>query len=130
MLASGIQASGFLHRLLFNPGLFVVGFGQGLVLPTLVRAVIQGVEVRYAGAASGVVNSTLQISASLGVATVGGLFFAVLGGRLSEPAAVAHAFAVTLHCIAALILGAAILALGLGARTTRVAEKKELLAGS
>jgi MFS family permease len=119
MLAGGVNSSGTIHLLLFNPGLFVIGFGQGMVLPTLVRAVIRGVEVNYAGAAAGVVNSTLQVSASLGVATIGGLFFAVISGRMADPATVAHAFTVALLCIAALLFCAVGLAIGLGAQQGR-----------
>jgi hypothetical protein len=44
---------------------------------------------------------------------LGGLFYAVLGGR-SDPPAVAHAFVVTLLSVAACHSGGALLAAGLG----------------
>jgi predicted MFS family arabinose efflux permease len=113
-LALGVHSSGVLHLLTFTPGVFAIGVGQGIVLPTLVRAVIQGAPAHYAGAASGVVNSTLQISASLGAATVGGVFFAILERRAGDPATVALAFTVALLCLATLLLCAAFLAWGLG----------------
>lgn len=71
--------------------LFLIGLGQGLGLPTLVRACIERVDGRWAGLAAGLVNSTLQISAALAVALVGGLFYASLGQR-SDPASITHAF--------------------------------------
>ena len=117
MLAAGVNSAGVLHLLMFTPGVFAVGVGQGVVLPTLVRAVIQGAPADYAGAASGAVNSTLQISCSLGMATVGGVFFAVLAQHSGGLAAVAHAFTVALLCMAVLLLCASFLAWGLGSKT-------------
>ena len=40
---------------------------------------IGGIDQRHAGLASGIVISTFQIGAALGVAIVGGVFFSVLG---------------------------------------------------
>ena len=114
LVAVGVHTTGSLHLLTFTPGVFAIGAGQGIVLPTLVRAVIQGAPAAYAGAASGVVNSTLQISAALGAATVGGVFFAILERRAEDPAMVALAFTVALLCLAALLLCAAFLSWGLG----------------
>jgi predicted MFS family arabinose efflux permease len=114
MVVVGIHSSGVLHLLSFNPGLFAIGIGQGIVLPTLIRAVIQGAPAAYAGAASGVVNSTLQISAALGAATVGSVFFAIFERGAEDPATVALAFTATLLSIAALLVCAAFLAWGLG----------------
>jgi MFS family permease len=113
-LAVGVNSSGVVHLLTFTPGVFAIGVGQGIVLPTLVRAVIQSAPAHYAGAASGVVNSTLQISASLGAATVGSVFFAILERRAGDPATVALAFTVALLCLTALLMCAAFLAWGLG----------------
>ncbi|MFJ6393887.1 MFS transporter [Streptomyces sp. NPDC091972] len=59
--------------------LLVTGAGQGLTLPALARLVIERVRGRWAGMASGLVNSALQIGGSLAVALVGSLFYAVLG---------------------------------------------------
>jgi hypothetical protein len=49
----------------------------------------------------------------VGVAVLGGLFYAALGSR-SDPAAVTHAFSVTLVAIAGCHVGGALLAAGLG----------------
>lgn len=57
--------------------LFLIGAGQGIALPALVRLNVDQVETRWAGLASGLVNATLQISAAVSVAMVGGLFIAI-----------------------------------------------------
>jgi MFS family permease len=119
LVAVGVHTSGMLHLLSFTPGVFAVGAGQGIVLPTLVRAVIQGAPANYAGAASGLVNSTLQISASVAAATVSSVFFAILERRGGDPATVGLAFTVVLACIAALLVCAASLAWGLGSAQDR-----------
>jgi len=57
--------------------LFLIGAGQGIALPALVRQSVDHVDPRHAGLASGVVNATLQIGAAISVAVVGGVYFAV-----------------------------------------------------
>jgi hypothetical protein len=67
--------------------------------------VIGGVAVQHAGLASGVVMSTLQIGAALGVAIIGGIFYTELGAG-QDLASHAHAFVVALGCnVAMLALG-------------------------
>jgi MFS family permease len=94
--------------------LFLIGVGQGIALPALVRSSIDQVETRLAGMASGVVNATLQISAAVSVAMIGGLFFTLApdGAGVDE---VRAGFAV-----ASLTIGAALaLAAGLTWRRGR-----------
>jgi MFS family permease len=79
-------------------GLFSAGLGQGFVLPSLLRLVLHEAGAQHAGLASGVVNSVLQIGATLSIAIIGGIFFSVLGPRPDMPH-YARAFAVTLGCI-------------------------------
>jgi MFS family permease len=55
--------------------LFVIGLGQGIALPALVRLTVEHVDTRWAGLAAGLVSATLQISAAVSVALIGGLFF-------------------------------------------------------
>jgi MFS family permease len=57
--------------------LFLIGAGQGIALPALVRLNVDHVETRWAGLAAGVVNATLQISAAVSVAFFGGIFIAI-----------------------------------------------------
>jgi EmrB/QacA subfamily drug resistance transporter len=97
----------------FSVALALMGLGMGMSIPTMMRVVVERVDQRRAGLVGGLVNSTLQVSAAIGVALLGGLFYAVLGGR-SDPPAVAHAFVVTLLSVAACHSGGALLAAGLG----------------
>jgi MFS family permease len=87
--------------------LFLIGAGQGIALPALVRLNVDHVDSRWAGLASGLVNGTLQISAAVSVAVFGGLFFAIAPNGADAPD-VRLGFAV-----ASLAIGAS-LALGAG----------------
>ncbi|MGV1760278.1 MFS transporter [Rhizobium sp. A22-96] len=87
-------------------GLVVAGVGFGIVMPSVIKAVIGGIDQRHAGLASGIVISTFQIGAALGVAIIGGIFFSVLGAG-QEFSSYSHAFAVALGCnVALLVIGA------------------------
>jgi MFS family permease len=86
--------------LLMYGGLFCAGLGQGFVLPSLLRLVLQEANAEHAGLASGLVNSILQIGSALSIAVIGGVFFSVLGPQPDMPH-YAHAFGATLGCIAA-----------------------------
>ncbi|WP_259755636.1 MFS transporter [Pseudomonas sp. GCEP-101] len=88
-------------------GVGLLGFGQGWALPTLIRSVIDRAPAGSSGMVSGLVNSALQISAALGVALLGGLFYAVAAPALN-PASLAHGFIAALLGIA-LSLGLAAL---------------------
>ncbi|HMA48075.1 MAG TPA: MFS transporter, partial [Frankiaceae bacterium] len=57
-----------------GPALLVAGYGQGLVMSPLVRVVLSQVPLAAAGAGSGVMTTTQQVSLALGVATLGTLF--------------------------------------------------------
>ena len=77
--------------------LFLIGAGQGIALPNLVKSIVQRVDRKQSGLASGLVNSMFQIGGALAAAIVGGLFFSILGsatdvqsiGRAYSVAAVA-----------------------------------------
>ncbi|UXS99789.1 MFS transporter [Agrobacterium tumefaciens] len=77
--------------------LFLIGAGQGIALPNLVKSIVQRVDRTQSGLASGLVNSMFQIGGALAAAIVGGLFFSILGsatdvqsiGRAYSVAAVA-----------------------------------------
>ena len=75
--------------------LFLIGLGQGLALPALVRLNVDQVDARWAGLAAGLVSATLQISAAVSTAIIGGLFFA-LSAHGAGPGAVKTAFSVAL----------------------------------
>jgi MFS family permease len=61
--------------------LALTGFGNGLILPSLISVPLSGVPSADAGAASGTLSTTQQFAGVLGVATVGSLFFATLGAN-------------------------------------------------
>jgi EmrB/QacA subfamily drug resistance transporter len=88
---------------IFYAGLFFAGVGQGFVFPSLVRIVLAEVEPEKAGLAAGMVTSTLQIGAAVGVAAIGGLFFTVLGGH-STATAYSQAFETVLVVVVLLLL--------------------------
>ena len=64
-----------------TPSLFLTGVGMGLVAPVLLQSVLAGVPSEDAGSASGVLTSTIQLGASIGVAVAGALYFSLLGTR-------------------------------------------------
>lgn len=92
--------------------LAVAGVGYGIVMPSVIKAVIGGIDQRHAGLASGIVISTLQIGAALGVAAIGGIFYGVLG-PLQGAGDYTHAFIVALACNVTLLALGALLSLGL-----------------
>ena len=102
-------------------GLVGAGLGFGIVMPSVLKAVLGGVDQRHAGLASGMVISTLQIGAALGVAIVGGIFYRALGSDQTI-GAYAHAFALALGCNIALITLAALLSLWLAAHQSSAAR--------
>ncbi len=114
---------------LFATALLTIGLGMGSSVPTLFRVIVERVDPKRAGLVGGMSNSTLQVSAALGVALLGGLFFAVLGGR-TDPGSIAHAFSVTLFGIAGCHLLGAALGAGLGQPRRRRRQPAEVLARS
>ncbi|MGW5722573.1 MFS transporter [Amycolatopsis sp. NPDC003865] len=115
-LGLGLETAGFLafaglvaafgHTAWTAAPLALIGFGQGLALPSLIRLTVTHLPRAFAGLASGLVNATLQISAALSVAIIGGLFYAVAGAY--GPTAAITAVSLL---IAALLFGSALLSL-------------------
>ncbi|MFG3116511.1 MFS transporter [Streptomyces sp. NPDC048197] len=60
------------------PSMALLGLGQGLVLPVLMRIVLSELPVAQAGVGGGVMVTTQQSGLALGVATLGTLFLALL----------------------------------------------------
>ncbi|WP_197028177.1 MFS transporter [Bosea sp. 117] len=92
--------------------LFVIGFGQGLALPTLMRMVTGRVAPAFSGMIAGIASSTLQVSTALSVAVIGGIFYEVLGTR-TDPAAITQALIVAILCIAFCLAGGVALSITL-----------------
>ncbi|MFF4695635.1 MFS transporter [Streptomyces chattanoogensis] len=60
------------------PGMAVLGVGQGLLLPTVMRIVLSELPAAQAGVGGGVMVTTQQSGLALGVATLGTLFLSLL----------------------------------------------------
>jgi len=90
--------------------LLLLGIGQGIALPALVRLNIDRVEPRWAGLAAGAITAAMQMGAALSVALVGGVFFALApdGAGSGE---ISIAFAVACVMIAIAMAAAAYLSL-------------------
>ncbi|WP_407642764.1 MFS transporter [Actinacidiphila yanglinensis] len=88
------------------PGMAVAGFGQGFVLPVVIRIVLSEVPTAQAGVGSGAMATTQQSALALGVATLGTLFLslsssigvrdALVWALLAQLAAVAATVALSL----------------------------------
>ena len=63
---------------------FIAGFGQGIAFPRLYNTVLGQVPAHQAGLAAGIVNSALQVGASVSAAAIGSLFFTLLGSAQGE----------------------------------------------
>jgi EmrB/QacA subfamily drug resistance transporter len=94
------------------PGLLLVGAGMGLVLAPLAGTILQALDPRRAGAASGMLTTMQNVGNALGVAITGVIFFGGLH------AGYAHAFEVAVAELAALLVGVAALTRLLPARST------------
>jgi EmrB/QacA subfamily drug resistance transporter len=101
--------------------LAIAGIGYGIVVPSVIKAVLGSVDQRHAGLASGVVISTLQIGAALGVAIIGGVFYDALGTGQTI-GAYAHAFTIALGCNIVLLTLCALLSLWLAADQSAAAR--------
>ncbi len=78
---------------LLAAAVLLAGFGQGIAFPRLYNTVLGQVPPHQAGVAAGIVNSALQVGASVSAAAIGGLFFTMLADAQGERA-YAFAFAV------------------------------------
>ncbi|MCO4877324.1 MFS transporter [Paraburkholderia caribensis] len=91
-------------------GVALLGFGQGWALPTLVRSVINRAPSTGSGMIAGITNSALQISAALGVAVIGGVFFSV-AGTSPDPQTLARALVVAMMCVGGSLTVSAVLSI-------------------
>ncbi|MCP2257046.1 drug resistance transporter, EmrB/QacA subfamily [Streptoalloteichus tenebrarius] len=123
LLVTAWAAGDGLTGWLLMPALAVIGLGEGLGVSPLVSTALSGVPARVAGAAAGVVETAGQVGMSLGVTVLGLVFSAALGGttHTAAPAAVGHAFTVTL--VGNLVLALAALALLPLIRDTSTVDK-------
>ncbi|MGP4753420.1 MFS transporter [Agrobacterium pusense] len=92
--------------------LFLIGAGQGIALPNLVKSIVQRVDRTQSGLASGLVNSMFQIGGALAAAIVGRLFFSILGPA-TDVQSIGQAYSVAAVAIAFCLLIAGWLSVGL-----------------
>ncbi|KXK63808.1 hypothetical protein AWW66_01100 [Micromonospora rosaria] len=69
-----------------GPAMVVTALGVGAITPVLMDTVIAGVPAREAGAASGIINTMMQVGAAVGIAVVGAVFFSVLSAGAADRA--------------------------------------------
>ncbi len=92
------------------PGLVVDGAGMKFALAPLVGTVLARVRPEHAGAASGILSTSVQVGNALGVSLVGLLFFGALAqGGDAGAGLYAHAYTVSLVFLIAVVLTAALL---------------------
>ncbi len=94
---------GSLNPYFLMPILFVYGLGQGLCVPQLMRQTLDHVDGANAGAASGLLSMTQQVAFTIGIATVGGLFFVARGAEKTADS-YARALATAFICNFVLVL--------------------------
>lgn len=92
--------------------LFLIGAGQGIALPNLVKSIVRRVDRTQSGLASGLVNSMFQIGGALAAAIVGGLFFSILGSA-TDVQSIGRAYSVAAVAIAICLLVAGWLSVSL-----------------
>ncbi len=112
MAAEAMTAGAGLNGWILAPALAMIGLGQGAVVAPLIGIAMAGVPAHRAGAASGLLTTTIQASLAIGAAVIGLLFLAVLGrtgGELGP--GIGHAAAA--HAAAAAAAAEALLGLGI-----------------
>ncbi|MFI0468706.1 MFS transporter [Saccharopolyspora sp. 5N102] len=91
ILFTAINAGAGMTGWMLAPPMAVIGLGQGLGMSPLVAAVLVDVPEKDAGAASGVIQTIMQVGMAFGVTVIGLVFFTVLGAE-TAPAAYSQAF--------------------------------------
>lgn len=89
------------HLAWLVPGLVLDGAGMGLAIAPLASTVLSRIAPQHAGAASGVLSTTVQVGNAVGVAIVGIIFYNALG---TTAASYAHAFKLSLIFLVAVAL--------------------------
>ncbi|RKT86706.1 drug resistance transporter, EmrB/QacA subfamily [Saccharopolyspora antimicrobica] len=91
VISAGTEVTGWL----LAPAMAVVGLGQGLGMSPLVAAALADVPGKHSGAASGVIQTVMQVGMAFGVTVIGLVFFAALGSG-TGPVEYSRAFTVAL----------------------------------
>jgi MFS family permease len=94
-----------LHPWQLIPGLVIAGLGMAMVAGTLTTIVLAKIPTQHSGAASSLINTTIQVGVAAGVALVGTIYFGELeSSHQAVPSAVVGLLAVIgLYILAALL---------------------------
>jgi MFS family permease len=109
LLFTAIGMGADLSGLALAPALAIVGFGQGMGMSPLLSAALVDVPDRDVGAASGVIQTLMQVGVSFGVTVIGLIFFTVLGDGVGSPDTYSRAFTTALMAQPILALAALLL---------------------
>ncbi|HEY0934630.1 MAG TPA: MFS transporter [Trebonia sp.] len=90
------------------PATALIGIGQGLMVPSLMGAVLTHVRPEQAGAAAGVLTTTQQFAIACGVAVLGAVFYQVIGGAPTRASFVSGLTVIAWIEVALLLLAAAL----------------------
>jgi EmrB/QacA subfamily drug resistance transporter len=72
------------HSWQLIPGLLCIGIGMGFVFGSLFAAVLNGVDAKQAGSASGLLNAVQQVGGAIGIAVIGVIFFGLLNHQAAN----------------------------------------------
>lgn len=73
-----------IHSWQLIPGQLLVGIGMGFVFASLFAVVLNGVDTKHAGAASGILNAVQQVGGAVGIALIGVVFFGQINHAASK----------------------------------------------
>jgi EmrB/QacA subfamily drug resistance transporter len=88
----------------FLPGVAIGGFGMGMIMPFLFDYILARVPVRYAGSASGIASTAMQLGSALGVAIIGTVFFNAMNSGFAEAIKQAIAIEIGVYMLAFLLV--------------------------
>lgn len=91
------------------PAYVIIGFGYGLCVPALSTVAMGAIEVQHAGVASGVLNTSRQVGAAVGLAALTAIGVAAAGGPWSNAASFVTGMRWAMIVAGALVLAASAL---------------------
>jgi EmrB/QacA subfamily drug resistance transporter len=94
-----------LHPWQLIPGMVIAGLGMAMVAGTLMTIVLAKIPTQHSGAASSLINTTIQVGVATGVALVGTIYFGQLesGHQAVASATVGLLAVIGLYILAALL---------------------------
>ena len=105
---TAMEAGGQLTGWDTAPGTALIGIGQGLMVPSLMSAVLSHVRPERAGAAAGVLTTTQQFAIATGVAVIGAVFYAAIGSAPARAGFVSGLTVIAWVDVALLVVAAAL----------------------